>query len=149
MHIKRLMTLACALALAAAGGVLAKEEPSKLEKTISELKAACKGDLEFYCSDVTPGEGRLAACLNARDNKLSKPCRQKWHDTQAHVSRQLEETEIAFRKSCGDDVKKFCSEVPSGRGRLLNCLDDHAPELSKSCKKFQAALDEKLAALVG
>jgi hypothetical protein len=36
--------------------------------------------------------------------------------------------------NCGPDVEKFCKDVAPGRGRLLRCLEGHAPDLSGPCK---------------
>jgi hypothetical protein len=40
-----------------------------------ELKAACKADLDQFCKDITPGEGREFACLHAHNDKLSQGCK--------------------------------------------------------------------------
>lgn len=37
-------------------------------------KENCAGDAEDFCSDVTPGTGRLARCLKDNLSELSKPC---------------------------------------------------------------------------
>lgn len=39
-----------------------------------EAKARCAQDAENFCSDVTPGTGRLARCLKDNLSELSKPC---------------------------------------------------------------------------
>lgn len=51
--------------------------------TIDDLRGAardtvetCQQDLEKYCSDVTPGEGRLFSCMHSHADKLSDPCKQ-------------------------------------------------------------------------
>lgn len=36
--------------------------------------------------------------------------------------------------NCGPDVEKFCKGIAPGRGRLLRCLEGHAPQLSAPCK---------------
>lgn len=122
---------------------------SKLEQTVTKLKSACQSDLNKYCKDVTPGEGRIASCLDSREDQLSASCKEAWVGTKARVSERVDKAEIAFRKSCGGDVRKFCSEVPSGRGRILDCLDDHRDELSGSCLDFHASLDQQLSDLLG
>ncbi len=120
-----------------------------LKSTISQLKETCKSDLKKYCSDITPGEGRVAACLDSREDQLSSKCQTAYLKTKARVSRELDKTEVAFRKSCGEDVKRFCSEVPSGRGRILNCLDENKDGLSESCVAFENTLKDRLSTLMG
>jgi len=124
-------------------------ESKSIREMVSDVKSSCKADVEKYCSDITPGEGRVAACLDSREDQLSEKCRTSWSSTKASISRELDKTEVAFRKSCGSDVKKFCSNVPSGRGRVLSCLEGHKDGLSESCQKFEAKLEEKLSTLMG
>jgi len=38
-----------------------------------------------------------------------------------------------MRKACADDVKKFCSDVKAGEGRILQCLKRHGQDLSQGC----------------
>ena len=51
--------------------------------TIEDLRGAaresvekCLNDLEAYCQDVTPGKGKIFACLHSHKDKLSDPCLQ-------------------------------------------------------------------------
>ena len=41
----------------------------------SAQRAACKGDYEKYCTGVTPGGGRIIACLNKQRDTLSDACK--------------------------------------------------------------------------
>lgn len=47
---------------------------------------ACHADIERWCKDVKPGEGRLGACLLPHQKELSKKCL-RWasHGGKAHV----------------------------------------------------------------
>ena len=38
-------------------------------------RAACEADIKGFCSDITPGGGRVMLCVRAHDDKVSKPCR--------------------------------------------------------------------------
>ncbi|HLE01221.1 MAG TPA: cysteine rich repeat-containing protein [Bdellovibrionota bacterium] len=68
-----------------AAAVFAEETPSQSppagEDTSSQHEQAmmkqgpCSSDLKQYCKDVTPGQGRIAACLKANGDKLSGGCR--------------------------------------------------------------------------
>jgi len=46
--------------------------------------------------------------------------------------------------ACKADIKRFCSEVPPGEGRIKACMKAHLPELSEECKEalFQAWLHD-------
>jgi len=36
-------------------------------------------------------------------------------------------------RACAEDAKKLCSDVKPGGGRVYQCLDSHAAELSPAC----------------
>jgi hypothetical protein len=45
-------------------------------------------------------------------------------------------TDDAAGKACGADYQKFCAGVQPGEGRIGRCLQQHASELSTSCRQF-------------
>jgi hypothetical protein len=53
---------------------------------------ACHEDIDRFCKDVTPGEGRIGACLKANKKKLSKSC-VRWaaHGGKGHSDEALAE----------------------------------------------------------
>ncbi|MGZ3707373.1 MAG: cysteine rich repeat-containing protein [Bdellovibrionota bacterium] len=131
------------------GSSLAADAPSKFEQKLSQLKSTCQSDIQKFCSDVTPGNGRVAACMNSKEDQLSPACAGAWSDAKAKISKKIDQAEVAFRKDCGSDVQKFCANTPSGKGRLLSCLDKHGDALSNSCKSFQAKLEQRVEKFVG
>ena len=122
---------------------------TKLSTEVSKVKTACQSDLDKFCKGITPGGGRIAACLDSRDDQLSSPCKTAYMNTKERISEKMDKAELAFRNSCGADVRKFCSQVPSGKGRLLECLDEHRDNLSGPCTDFQASLEYQLSTLLG
>ena len=91
-----------------------------------EVHQACLADAEKFCSDVPPGQGRVAVCVQQHEAELSPTCRTHLQ----HVRARLMEVKAA----CQDDARKFCTNVPPGRGRVAVCLHEHATELSDGCK---------------
>ena len=57
-----------------AKGAKAKE---RFKEGVEKMKAACKADVEKFCKDVEPGEGRIIKCLHEHDNDLGEDCRKK------------------------------------------------------------------------
>ena len=55
-------------------GAWAGEEAQTGEDLVEHLIEACEPEIETYCSQVTPGEGRLLACAYAHQDKLSGRC---------------------------------------------------------------------------
>lgn len=121
-----------------------KSPSPKLKDSMAKVKDQCKSDISKFCGDVTPGKGRVAACLQSKEDKLSESCRTAYVGALDDLSKRMERAELAFRRECGPDVQKFCSEVPSGQGRLWNCLENHEGNLSNSCKNFQVRLEQKV-----
>jgi Golgi apparatus protein 1 len=39
------------------------------------IRQACSVEIQTYCSDVTPGDGRLRACLSSHRDELTTDCR--------------------------------------------------------------------------
>ena len=44
------------------------------DSLVDNVLEACKVDLESFCSQVTPGQGRLLHCAAAHEDKLSGQC---------------------------------------------------------------------------
>jgi hypothetical protein len=50
-------------------------------QTLSYLANECGDDLDKYCANIQPGQGRLLDCLGKNDAKVSKRCKQALKDT--------------------------------------------------------------------
>src|SRR6476469_7740406 len=108
---------------------------------IKSVKDGCKTELETYCKDVTPGEGRVLACLYAREDKLSGRCEYVLYDAAAQLDRAVNAlTYVA--SECEADIKKHCADIAPGEGRIDACLKKNESALSERCQ--QAAKDLKL-----
>ena len=46
-----------------------------LEQEMGTLAAICRFDISRFCSDVSPGGGRVADCLKANQDDLSPECK--------------------------------------------------------------------------
>jgi len=59
-------------------------------------------------------------------------------DAQTDVARQVEaRLSAAIKKieaACSDDLKKYCSTVTPGDGRLLLCMEAHEDKISTKCE---------------
>lgn len=86
----------------------------------------CAADVEKFCSQVRPGGGRVAACLQAHEAELTGACKQEFA-----AAREKAE---AVKNACKADAGKFCKGVKPGKGRILACLKSHHAELSQECR---------------
>jgi hypothetical protein len=94
----------------------------------------CKKEINMYCKQVTPGEGRVLACLYAYEDKLSGRCEYALYDAAAQLERAI--TALTYlANECRDDLKSYCSNVKPGEGRLLSCIDKNIKKVSDRCKQ--------------
>lgn len=105
------------------GGMDVASDPRS--KQIAEMK--CEAELQQACPDSLQGEDRRR-CVEQRAKYLPSPCQSmirqqlvRWKERSGHAA------------ACADDVKRFCREVPSGEGQMLQCLQDHAQDVSDGC----------------
>jgi hypothetical protein len=128
---KTISIFSIAVAVTLLLAISAGAEDQSLLETVAN---GCQTELETYCKDVTPGEGRVLACLYARNDKLSGKCEYALYDAAA----QLEQAVAALSyvvNECADDLDQFCMDVPAGEGRLLECLEKNDVNVSSRCKE--------------
>ena len=82
---------------------------------------------------MTPGKGRVLACLSVHENKLSVRCDHALYDTAAQLERAIGAL-TCLANECGADVEKYRAAVPGGEGRILNCSNKNEKNVSKRCK---------------
>lgn len=57
---------------------------AQLEKAVAKLNRvadSCANDIAQHCTDIKPGEGRIATCLTKNQDKITPACRQTMKDT--------------------------------------------------------------------
>lgn len=101
---------------------------------VETVANGCKTEIEAFCKDVTPGEGRVLACLYARSDKLSAKCEFALYDAAAQLERAVNALTYVVNE-CADDLNKYCRDVPAGEGRLLECIEKNDPKVSSRCKE--------------
>jgi hypothetical protein len=111
-----------------AGSALAQEG---IVQTVTE---GCKTELETYCKTVTPGEGRVLACLYAYGDKLSGRCEYALYDASVQLERVVNALSYVANE-CRDDLKAYCSAVKPGEGRLFDCMEKNKAKVSARCKQ--------------
>ncbi|WP_119269679.1 cysteine rich repeat-containing protein [Taklimakanibacter deserti] len=53
---------------------------------------------------------------------------------QSQASPEMKAQVKAMARACRSDFRKFCSGVERGGGRVIACLQNHAGELSTTCR---------------
>ena len=114
------------------GGILLAVNPVRAQQGLVETVInGCKEELQKYCSNVTPGEGRLLACLYAYEDKLSGRCEYALYDAASRLERVVAALSYAVNE-CSSDLKQYCAGVASGEGRLLECLQKNDDKVSNT-----------------
>ncbi len=126
---KMSMCLAVVCCVMFLGGIAVAQQKGPVEKVLD----GCSKEFETYCKNVTPGEGRLIACLYAYEDKLSPRCEYALYDAAAQLERAL--TALSYlANECRDDLRQSCSDVKPGEGRLIDCMAKKKDVLSDRCK---------------
>jgi hypothetical protein len=132
------------------------QKPSQAQ--ISAVRQACPADYQTYCSSVPTGGSASLACLKQNSQSLSEPCRQAVAAigspaptppataapgtaapaapaARNHAPPMSPRQEaVLLRRACGMDYRTYCSEVPIGGGRVIECLRENGPSLSRQCR---------------
>jgi hypothetical protein len=125
---KTMIGMAAFAALFAGSSALAQET------LLEHLVAACETDLKNYCSQVTPGNGRLLHCMAAHEDKISGQCEYAFYQ----AATLLEQMSVAINyvaQECKTEIETHCSDIKLGEGRILACLAENDEEVGESCKK--------------
>ena len=85
----------------------------------------CEAEVEQLCPD-SPGRQQ---CLENRAQQLSVSCQQQ---IQERLVRWKEERN-RLTLACQADIRRFCSNGKTGGRQQLQCLQQHAQELSDGC----------------
>lgn len=94
-------------------------------KQIAEMK--CEAELQQVCPDSVQGEDRRR-CMEQRAKQLPSLC-------QSMIRQQLVrwKEQSGHALACAEDVKRFCRDIRPGEGRILQCLQDRAQDVSDQC----------------
>ena len=103
-----------------------------VEDLVETVAKGCEKELTSYCKDVTPGEGRILACLYAHSDKLTGQCEYALYDAAVQLERFVAALSY-IANECDADLEKFCAEVAVGEGRVLKCLDENSSKISARC----------------
>ena len=109
--------------------------PVAAEQSLVQVVAdGCKAELETYCKNVTPGDGRILACLYAYGDKISGKCEFALYDAAVQLERAAAALTYVANE-CADDLDQHCGDVAAGQGRLLECLEKNDKKVSQRCKQ--------------
>ena len=103
-----------------------------VQGALDTFTQGCRQELATYCKDVTPGGGRIIACLYAFQDKLTPRCEYALFDSVSQLDRTLTNLSYVVGE-CRDELKTLCADIKPGEGRLLDCLDKNETKVSNRC----------------
>lgn len=112
--------------------LLLSYEGATAQGPVQDALKGCENELKTYCSDVTPGEGRLVSCARAYEDKLSTQCVYAINRA-GYWLEYLASTISYVATQCRADALKYCPDVEIGEQRVLDCLASHRAELNEYC----------------
>jgi hypothetical protein len=99
---------------------------------IAKLETACSEDIKKYCSNVTPGGGRVLHCMQAYEDKISPKCGYAEQEAALNLQMTADRLKEAV-VACNDEIVKFCGKVQPGQGRVAQCLIANKASASAQC----------------
>lgn len=125
---KKIAWIPCAI------GLFISSQAMTQDTLLEHLVMACETDINSYCSQVTPGNGRMLHCMAAHEDKISGQCQYAFYQA-ATILEQLAAATAYLASQCATDIEAHCSNVEMGEGRILACLSENEAEVSDACNQ--------------
>jgi hypothetical protein len=122
---------------------IVKKTIAKAEAAVAKVQKACATDVTTFCSKVTPGDGRLALCMMAHEDKIGDGCFDALLGVADGISLAISNLERAA-DACVSDIQKHCASVEPGAGRLAQCLISKKAQLSTPCRSEVAGFEARM-----
>jgi hypothetical protein len=125
MKLKKAILTTAALLMSMSGQLYA-------QGIVETVETGCATEISTFCSQVSPGEGRLLACFYAHEDKLSGQCQYALYSAAAQLDQAVSALNYVATE-CNDDLMKHCAEVQIGEGRVIECLRANKDTVSAAC----------------
>jgi PRC-barrel domain len=106
----------------------------RMAMAIERVEDACGDEIDEYCGDVTPGEGRIAACVHAHADMLSRRCRFALFRTARNIRNAVEN----IADECWNGIQAQCGNAQN----IGECAVQKSASLSPTCQTVVAALHQ-------
>lgn len=110
------------------------ELKDKLFAAVETVERACAEDIATFCEGVTPGEGRIAACIHAYDDQLSRRC----HSALERTASNFERAVASMAETCLNGIQAQCGNTD----KIGQCIHEKAAALAPSCQPVLSALHQ-------
>ncbi|WP_127077431.1 PRC-barrel domain-containing protein [Rhodomicrobium lacus] len=103
----------------------------RVAMAMGRIEDACGDDIDRFCGEVTPGRGRIASCMEAYSDQLSRRCR----FTLRRVSRSIQTAVRDVADSCRAAIRTQCGDAENRDA----CMGQKVSSLPPSCQMIVAA----------
>jgi len=111
----------------------------RLSSAVQRIEAACGEEIERFCGDVTPGGGRMASCMDAYSDQLSRSCQSALRRS---VNR-IQQAVANIADGCMSAVQQQCGNAYN----VKQCLQQKNSSLPQSCQTIVAVAQQGRQAL--
>lgn len=123
---------------------IAKAIQEKLAAEATKLEQSCADDIKKYCSDVTPGEGRMIYCMQAHEDKISPKCAYDLEEAAADVQLSTDNLKEVVT-ACKAEISGVCGKTQPGQGRIAACLFANRSTASEACGEVLGNIEAMVA----
>jgi cysteine rich repeat protein len=120
---------------------ISKAIQEKLAGEAAKLEQSCADDIKKYCSDVTPGEGRMIYCMHAHEDKISPKCAYDLEEASADVQLSIDNLKEAI-SACKVEISGVCGKIQPGQGRIAACLFANRSTASTACGEILGKIED-------
>jgi len=129
--------------------VVEQAEEVELQSGTGDISTTdgCNEDIDRFCPDVKPGEGRINECLSNQLNdeetgktaddggKLSEVCKEEIRAFKAEGATNIN-LNLVLAGTCKDDAEKYCNDsaLYPEPGAVITCLREVEEKLTPACK---------------
>ncbi len=103
----------------------------RIASAVERIEGACADDIDRYCGDITPGGGRIASCMQAYADQLSRRCQ----FTLRRAVNNFEQAVEGIADTCMTAVQQQCGDTDD----VKQCLQQKTSALPQSCQTIVAA----------
>jgi hypothetical protein len=119
---------------------ITKAIQEKLAAEAAKLENSCADDIKKFCSDVTPGEGRILYCMHAHEDKISPKCAYDLEEAATDVQLSADLLKEAIG-ACKAEISGVCGKTQPGQGRIAACLFANKSTASKDCREVLGRIE--------
>jgi Golgi apparatus protein 1 len=118
------------------GSLAENEFRDRVAEAIEMVEGECIADINLFCGWVTPGEGRLALCMRAHEDQLTRGCQSALQ----RVARNIRRAVDRIGETCWNEVRSLCGDTD----KLAQCVVQKKGSLSSPCNTIVTALGQKV-----